>query len=214
MRIVLLTLVLVAAGLFLFRKSGKEPGLVISPPSPPLTKQEALLDRPVWTDFEVLGFTEVTLEEAEGFSPAATRGGAGLVWISNLKKLRVGDSIQISGPLLGKTGLCDWYRFRILDPLGREVVGFGRAGPRKVGQVLGARQVSQSQWISRIKGLGSVEDQAQEVRGDYSEFLTSDDPAYRSPEAQHEEDLAALKAQIQKAMEERGARGKKQNPAR
>jgi hypothetical protein len=59
-----------------------------------------------------------------------------------------------------------------------------------------------------------VEDQAQEVRGDYSEFLTSDDPAYRSPEAQHEEDLAALKAQIQKAMEERGARGKKQNPAR
>lgn len=212
MRFLVLFLVLVAVGLFFLLKPEKKGGLVISSPSPPLTKQEALSDRPVWTDFELLGFVDVTLEEAENFSPAGARGRVGLVWSSNLKNLRLGDSIQMSGPLLGKTGLCDWYRFRILDPLGREVAGFGRAGPRKVGQVLGSRQVSQSRWIRTIKGEGSVEDQGHEFRGDYSEFLTSDDPAYRSPQAQHEEEMALFKAQIQKAIQEREERRKQKAP--
>jgi hypothetical protein len=209
MKYIILVLGLAVLSILGFRYYSYFEPVGIPSPNPPLSHQESLSDRPVWTHFEGLGFRDITRKEAVQYWESGTRGRIGSLWGENLKSLRSGDSVQISGPLLGRSGLCEWYRFRILDPLGREVAGYGRAGPRRVGQLQGGRQASQSLLMRMVTGDDAT--QANELRGDYSEFLTSEDPAYRSAEVKHEEDLARLREHIQKAAAQR-AQNKSSNP--
>jgi hypothetical protein len=45
------------------------------------------------------------------------------------------DRVLMSGPLPGKTGLCDWTSVKIVNVEARVKCGWGHIGPRKLGQL-------------------------------------------------------------------------------
>jgi len=198
MRRVLLLVLLSVFGFLGWRYIISGSDFRVDSPLPFLTKEEAESDRPVWSDFDPLSFKDVTVQEAKGFPVAG--GKVEPLWDAELSRLGLGSFVQISGPLKGRMGVCFWYRFRILDSLGREVFGFVRAGPRQVGQSWGFTQ--SGGWWRSLVGTSGGGSAAASV-ADYSEQGGFDTLTLVSDDDRHAKGMERLRDQIRKAIEER-----------
>lgn len=115
---------------------GKKP----APPSPnpAISFEDATLDRPPAEAFDSSGYRDINRSEAYSFTVSRRPTPCARMWRADLRHMRWGDRVQLSGPVPGKGGICDWYQMRIVSPSGAvKPGGFGRPGPRKVGQLPG-----------------------------------------------------------------------------
>lgn len=125
-------------------------GDVVPPPNPEISLQDAQVDRPPDEDFLASGFRGIGRGEAYSFTLGGIVTPCSRSWRTALRNMQWGDLVQLSGPLLGQTGICDWYSLRIVDSTGQEKYGFGCAGPRKTGQMPGIANLSSPNSMAKV----------------------------------------------------------------
>lgn len=122
-------------------------------PNPAISFEDATADRPTSSEFAAAGYRHISTGEAYSFTLGGTVTPCDRMWRSALRNMGWGDQVQLSGPLLGKTGVCDWYQMRIVDSSGEvKPGGFGRPGPRKVGQLKGEPKIENPSSMIRTSG--------------------------------------------------------------
>lgn len=123
----------------------------IPSPNPVISFEDSQADRPTDEDFRGSGYRDITRGEAYSFTLGGTVTPCDRMWRTDLRNMGWGDRVQLSGPVPGRTGICDWYQMRIVDSSGEvKPGGFGRPGPRKTGHLPGAPRIANPEAIQRV----------------------------------------------------------------
>jgi hypothetical protein len=122
----------------------------IPSPNPVISFEDARSDRPTDDGFRESGYRDITRGEAYSFTLGGAVTPCDRMWRSALRNMEWGDRVQLSGPVPGRTGICDWYQMRIVASSGEvKSGGLGRPGPRKTGQMPGIPKLENPNAIQR-----------------------------------------------------------------
>lgn len=119
-------------------------------PNPAISFGDTIVDCPDDSVFDSACYRDIGRGRAYSFTLGGAVTPCDRAWRSALRAMGWGDTVQLSGPVPGKVGLCDWYQLRIVDSSGQVKPGsFVRAGARRSGQLPGEPKVANPDDIQR-----------------------------------------------------------------